>query len=436
MLGYHVTKGAASKSKKRLRTSAAVQAYHKKYFLKAHDRVKQGEPFVFAGVSTPHEILEAMNIPYVVSPWWAAINVSKRLTGYYMDMVDKERIEKGYDLLGQCSRCGGNVAWARLADKNPMQQAYGGLPKLTAIIESEPPCLGTAKATEIQIREYRQRGFDVPIFIMERAAPPPYHPDEYRWWEKIVDHWDEVIKPHRLDYRVEELKALIKFLEVTTGRTFSQDRLIEVMELENEQEMWWRKARDLIAETSPAPIDLVDQLAQYPSQWHRGSTEARDLAKLFYKEVKERVDQGKAAYPEEKLRLQWLTGGNFGNTAFYQYFADKYKAVFVCSVYLSISADGYPRSLLGDPLRALAGRHILLGLYTGPEWDLKEARLHRVNGALVFDYDCPLRVNYGRVMYKQAYEAAGIPLFEIPRSWNAEKQKTEISKWIETHLID
>ncbi len=288
----------------------------------------------------------------------------------------------------------------------------------------------------MQLRDYRKKGWNTPVFFLEIPPFPPYTPRDYRWWEKLPDHWDEVVESHVLDYRVEELKALIKFLETLTGKTLNLDRLTEVMEIGDEQEMWWRKARDLIAKTSPAPVDLVDQLAQYPMQWHRGTTQARDLAKMFYEEVKERVDKGEVAYPNEKIRLQWLTGGNFGNTAFYQYFADTYGAVFVCSVYLSIAADGYARTILNnDPLRALASKHLFLGLYTGPEWDLKEARLHNVSGALVFDYDCPFRINFGRVMYKQAYEKAGIPLFVIPRSWDADTQKTEISKWIETRLL-
>ncbi len=328
--------GATARSIKRMRTTAAVQAYQKEYFLQLQDRASQGEPVVFMGANTPHEIMEAMNIPFVVDTWWMAINAAKRLTGYYRDLTTRERTEKGYDQFGPCGRCGGN--WTQLAEQDPEHSAYGGLPKLAAIVQAENMCTASIRASQLELRDYRKRGFDVPVFSLESTAPTPY-PHYPNWWEKIEDHWDEVIEPYRLDYRVEEYKGLIKFLEMHTGRTFSRDRLAEVMELVNEQEHYWRKARDLIAQTVPCPIDVVDQVANYPAQWHRGTTHGRDLAKMFYEEVKERVDNGEAAYPDEKFRLQWLKAGNWGDTALYQYFAEKYGAVFVNTIYLYVKKN-------------------------------------------------------------------------------------------------
>ncbi|MFC1819868.1 2-hydroxyacyl-CoA dehydratase, partial [Thermodesulfobacteriota bacterium] len=244
--------GQSSARGKRMRTSAAVQAYQKEYFLELQDRARQGEPVLFMGANTPHEIAEAMDIPFVVDPWWMAINAAKRLLPYYRELADKRRVEKGYDQMDACGQCSSTLT--QLTEQNPEHAAYGGLPKLAAIIQSERFCSAQRKATQIELRDYRSQGFDVPYFALESAAPTPY-PHYPNWWEKINDHWDEVIEPYRIDYRVEELKALIKFLEVTTGRTFSESRLAEIMELVNEQEMYWRMARDMIAKTVPAPID-------------------------------------------------------------------------------------------------------------------------------------------------------------------------------------
>jgi hypothetical protein len=448
MVGYAVTRGAIPKSIKRLKSSSAVTAFQKEYFLQAKEKASHGEPFIYTGIYTPHEIFEAMDIPFVVSMWWAAINAAKRLTGPRQERAAQAMVERSksmfgpdYDQLGRCAHCtmGGMGGFAQLVDQNPEEAAYGGLPELTAIVESGEggACPGSGKLAAIEFEEYLHRGRKVPpVFRLEDSAVPPYYPRYGLWWENIMDHWDELIEPYRLDYRVEELKALIKFLEITTGRTFNQDRLIEVMELVNEHNLYWKKARDLIAETVPCPADVVDQLAQYSAQWHRGTIEARDLAKMFYEEVKEKVEKKDAAYPDEKLRLQWLKGGNFGNTAFYQYFAEKYGAVFVATIYISIASDGYPRSMLNDPLRALAGRHLFLGLYHGPDWDLKEARHNKIDGAVMFEQSACQRLSHsGHLMYKQAYEKAGIPLCVISPTWDADKQQTEISKFIETRLL-
>ncbi len=126
MLGYNITKGAMEKSTKLLKSSALVQAYQKEYFMHLKERTNQGEPFVFADSQTPHEILVAMDIPHVVNAWWHAINMSKRLVGPYQELVDRERTEKGWDILGSCNRCGGNVQWARIMDPDQERQTYGG----------------------------------------------------------------------------------------------------------------------------------------------------------------------------------------------------------------------------------------------------------------------------------------------------------------------
>ncbi len=414
---------AEPKSVKRMKISNIVQDYQRDWFQKTHDRVMQGEPCVFMDVFAPHELAEAMDIPVVVSAWWFALTAAKRMAAYYQDVVAKQ----GYEFCPYSA----TVTLGEALDQNPETAPWGGLPKLSAIVSAPVGCSSGARVTDLWEREQK-----CPVFKLDSSASIPYYPRYPGWWEKITDHWDEVIEPHRLDYRVEELKALIKFLETTTGKTLKYDRLMEAMELANEQNLYWRKARDLIARTSPCPVDVVDHLSNYPIQWHRGSREGRDFARMFYEEIKEKIANGEAAYPHEKLRLQWVKSGLFGNTAFYQYFAEKYGAVFVCSWYLSIASDGYPRSVLGDPLRALAGRHLFLGLYEGPDWDIKEAKHHHVNGSLLMEANCHAHAGgTPRLLSKLAFEKAGIPMLLISSAWSADQTRDEVSRFIETRLL-
>ena len=318
-------------------------------------------------------------------------------------------------------------------DHDPEKAPWGGLPKPTVML-AELTCDSHSKIFELWAREYGCH-----FFPLEHTARTMIYP---RWWEKIKHQWNEIIEPRRLNLRLEELKYLIRYLEITTGKTFRHARLIEIMELVNEQEEYFRKMRDLIAETVPCPVGVVDQLAStMNTQWHRGTRWGLDQAKLFYEEVKQRVTDNEAACKNEKLRLMWIGAGLWHNTAFYQHFEEKYGAVFVCSMYLSIAADGYARDCLDDPLKALASRHLVMGEYLrDPVWLIKEAKLHKVNGTVMIVSKSCVR-DYERIFTRQAFKEAGIPILTIyadvvdAREWDDDIVKDQVSRFIEDKLI-
>jgi benzoyl-CoA reductase/2-hydroxyglutaryl-CoA dehydratase subunit BcrC/BadD/HgdB len=411
------------KSIKQLKTSIEAVSHQKEWFIKIRERIKAGEPFVIAQADTPHEIFVAMDIPVIPVQWWSAIIAAKRLSPYYFNLMD----EKGYKNL--CRYCCLPLACAM--DHNPEREPWGGLPKPTLLL-AETQCDAHSKLFELWAKEY-----DAIFFPLEHTAPTSLYNHA---WENIEHHWDTVIESHRLDLRVEELKALIKLLEVTTGKIFNNAKFVEVMELVNEQSEYFKKARDLIAGTIPSPVGLPDQLpATMNVQWQRGTPWARDQAKRFYEEVKERVEKGEAACKNEKLRLMWSGPGLWQNTAFYQYFEDKYGATFVCSPYLTLAADAYYRDLLGDPLKALAGRHLLMGGGEGSQ--IKEAKLHHVDGVLKIETGSCKRY-LGRIFANMALEDAHIPTLTIPadnvdaRNWDDSKIQSLVSNFIEEKLLN
>jgi benzoyl-CoA reductase/2-hydroxyglutaryl-CoA dehydratase subunit BcrC/BadD/HgdB len=417
------------RSIKQLKSSVEAATYQKEWFKKVRERVSEGEPFAVAQADAPHEIFLAMDIPVVIVQWWSALIAAKRLSPYYFDLMN----ERGYQR-NLCRYC--CLPLACTMDHNPERAPWGGLLKPTVLV-AELTCDSLSKIFELWTREY-----DCYFFPLEHTASVASYP---RWWERVRHYWPEIIEPHRLDLRVEELKALIRFLELTTGKALNHAKLVEVMELVNEQEEYFKKTRDLIAETIPCPVSVSDQLpSTMIPQWHRGTTWGLNQAKMFYEEVKERVDRGEAACQKEKLRLMWIGAGLWHNTAFYQHFEERYGAVFVCSIYLSIAADGYARDLLNDPLRALASRHvvgpILYGSIRDPDWLLKEARLHKVNGAIMIVNKSCMR-DVGRTFTKIAFEDAGIPLLTIyadvvdAREWDDEKVKSQVSNFIKERLL-
>jgi benzoyl-CoA reductase/2-hydroxyglutaryl-CoA dehydratase subunit BcrC/BadD/HgdB len=409
-----------------LRSAQEAVAYQKEWFKSTRERLSQGEPFVLANADTPHEIFLTMDIPVVMTQWWSAIISAKRLSPHYFDLMN----ERGYQR-NLCRYC--SLPLASAMDHNPDQAPWGGLPKPTLVL-ARLTCDALTKIFERLAREYQAI-----FFPLEHSAPTSSYP---LWWERIKDHWNEVIEPHRLDLMVEELKALIRFLEVTTGKTFSHAKFVKVMELINRQEAYYKKTRDLIAETVPCPVGLPDQIAStMNSQWHRGTPWGLDHARRFYEEVKERVKKGEAACQNEKARLMWIGPGLWHNVPFYQYFEERYGAVFVCSIYLSLAADGYARECLNDPLRALASRHVsITELMYHRDWLVKEARMHSVSGAVIIVSKSCIRPVGGSVGWKftqMAFEAAGIPVLPIyadvvdAREWNDEEIKGQVSRFIE-----
>ncbi|MBN1256040.1 MAG: 2-hydroxyacyl-CoA dehydratase [Deltaproteobacteria bacterium] len=415
------------KDAKPLKSAMAAAQHQKEWFKNAQERVRAGEPFCLANADTPHEIFLAMDdIPIVMMQWWSAIISAKQLSGYYFDRMG----DKGYQK-NVCRYCALPLACA--IEQDPEHEPWGGLPKPTLLL-AQLSCDVHTKVFELLARAYNCH-----FFPFEYPAPAPSYP---RWWERLEDDWEEVIGSHVLDLRVEETKALIRYLEVSTGRQFSHKTLLEIMELENEQEEYFKKIRNLIAETRPCPVSLRDQLAATMNlQWHRGTQWAVDHTRMFYEEVKEKADKGEAVCKDEKIRLMWIGRGLWHNTAFYQYFEEKYGAVFTNSMYLSIAADGYIRHHHGDPLRALASRHIYMGYcLRDPEWQLNEAKRYGVNGAvMIVASNCIDSV--GNMFIKMVLEQGGVPVLPIyadvvdAREWKDEEIKAQVSQFIEERCM-
>jgi len=243
-----------------------------------------------------------------------------------------------------------------------------------------------------------------------------------------------------LDLLTDELKGLIRVLETLTGRRFSETRFLEVMTLANEQAEHNRATRDLVAATRPVPVSAAETMpAVMIPQWHRGSAWARDAAAALRAEITQRVADGRAAHPGERLRLMWLGRGLWSSLGLYQHFQERYDAVFVWSMYLGLAADGYLRYFEGrDPLRALAARFVPVGEELrmptwSSAWHLKEAQLHGVDGVVSLGEDDFFSV--------RRLEAAGIPVLSIRadnvdrRTWSEEELIERIGRFIEARVL-
>lgn len=425
---------------KRLNATATAGAYQKEWFAGLKARVEAGEDFGYLNADVPMEVLRAMDIPFVVNQWWAAICGAKRMTKKYFGLLR----DAGYrdDL---CSYCA--TAFAESldpddhqvdADGKPMGP-WGGLPDPTLAI-TRLTCDCQSKIFELFAQNH---GAD--FYAMENTVARKV---PLKWFELAPDRWEELYDTDRIDTGVEELKELIRFLEMKTGKMFDINKLEHVMELINQQEGWYRKTRDLIASCHPVPVTVVDTInAVMQAQWQRGTQWATDHAKSLYDEVKALADQGFAAVPNEKYRLMWIGRGIWHDFSFYQRFEEKYGAVFMWSMYLAMGADAYIRNHVeADPLRALAARYIGMEdfLHMPPwnsQWYLQQAAQNGIDGVVYMVPENCMQAVEGSYFIKKALEDAGIPVLIFKadpvddRKWNADSMTGLVEEFIEQRVI-
>ena len=175
----------------------------------------------------------------------------------------------------------------------------------------------------------------------------------------------------------------------------------------------------MIAAARPCPVSVVDQIPNVMiPQWHRGSDWALAHAQRFRDEVKERIEQGAAACPNERIRLMWIGAGLWHDPGFYNALEERHGAVFVWSMYLAFSGPQYIRDRLEDPLRALASRICSLNevLHLPPwmnEWMVYEARASGVDAAVILVPSSNRLSVSGTKITQLSLEAAGIPALAI-----------------------
>lgn len=424
---------SAPRAVKKLHATAEASAYQKQWFAGLRARVEAGEDFAYLNADVPMEILRAMDIPFVVNQWWAAICGAKKMTPRYYELLR----QAGYrdDL---CSYCA--TAFAESLDPNDSYDGpWGGLPHPTLAI-TRLTCDCQSKIFELFAQNH-----GASFYAMENTVPRRT-PDN--WWELAPDRWEELYDTDRLDIAVEELKELIRFLEMKTGKMFDINRLSQVMEQINEQERWYRKTRDLIADCEKVPVTVVDTInAVMQAQWQRGTDWAANHARGLYEEIKALADRGEAAVPNEKYRLMWLGRGLWHDFSFYQNFEQKYGAVFMWSMYLAMGADAYIRNHVeADPLRALAARYIGMEdfLHLPPwnsQWFLHEALHNHIDGVVYMVPENCMQAVEGSYFIKKTLEDAGIPvlLFKADpvdaRKWNRENMTALVEQFIETQVM-
>lgn len=388
-----------ARSRKSLASIASFGTFQRDWFKELRERVAAGAPLAVVNANSPQEILRAMDVPFVVNQWWASIVAAKQQSSRYFELLRTQ----GYPSDAEAYSSQGIAA---ALDEDSEAAPWGGLPR-PAFLQAP---IGT-NATP-RIFEHWARETGAKLFLFERSIESRLEVP-IDWWDSMLDDWDELLEPARLDLLVAELRAAIAQIEAFSDRRFDAEKFATIMDVVNEQEDYYRKTRDLIARAHPAPVSVADTMpATMVPQWHRGTEWARDAARDFYEEVKARYENGEAACPDERFRLMWVGRGMWSDMGFYQRWEESHGAVFVCSMYLSLAADGYIRRTRPDqdPLRALAARFVTMGdelrmpTWAG-EWHVREAENHGVHGAVALSDADPFVL--------RALRRAGVPVLSL-----------------------
>lgn len=404
-----------------LAVSHSLRAYQREWFARLRAEVfEQGQPYVIAGPLVPHEIFEALDLPFITDVWYSGLVAARRQSAYYSKFLGSQGYHEGL------SRYAALTLAVLLDDENP-DKPWGGLPA---------PSLVTTRASDRAAQIIADR-FGVPFVGFEQPALARPYP---HWWELSRWQWEDLDGTDRIDVLLEQVKELVTAAEQLAGKKLDLDRLREIVDRVNEQESYFDQVRTIIATAPKLPARLGEVMSQTMGiQWHRGTEWALQQARAFRDEIEQRAETQQWVCPNEQYRLMYVGQGLWQNLDFFMEFEEKYGAVFVRSNYLSIASDGYLRYGTRDPLRALASRYVAIseqmhmpGL--GSAWAIWEAKRHRVDGGL------SVSGWWGQKMVTVDLEAAGIPVLEFPAdpvdgsTWDDATMRALVSEFIEQRL--
>jgi benzoyl-CoA reductase subunit B len=421
-------KGA--RSMKALESSKLYTQFQKQYYLESHDRATKGEAVIYSEVGSPVEVFHAMDLPVFFAPNFSAILSAKQMAAHYLEKLN----DRGYHR-NLCRYC--TVPMGYFFENKPELAPWGGIPKPAAFVISglDDPI--------IKIHQLLAKELQVPYYIWDQTMikDPPTDP----YWRSPEDmeafHNREA---WRLDYAVEETEGMITFLESVSGKTLSYAKLKETVNRAQEQYGYIEKAMDLAAQT-PTTMPFGDHMAALiGTQFFRGHEFGLAQAKRLYEELKDRRDKGITPFPNEKIRLMYIYVPNWFTPGFYDYFYEKYGAVFSWLGYLPLIARNMMRTDLSDPMKVLASIYLDYGKPGmppfWPEIHVEEAKRWQIDGVVYpIAESCKFLCGPARFT-TQALEENGFPTMQIVtdmvdvRDWDDDKMKAQYSNFIEMLL--
>lgn len=266
----------------------------------------------------------------------------------------------------------------------------GWLPKPSAVVDLGCGCDAFANSLKITADLY-----DV----------PHYHVDA------LSRYTEDAVK-----YLANEFRNLIKFLENETGRKFDWDRLKEGIKYSQKMIELWHEVREL-RKAVPSPMDNRRSWETNWINWFfSGSQQGVDYWTVLRDELKERVAQGRSAYPggKENFRIVELFMAPAHYLKAYEWMQRDYGVNIVSEVlihYQDFEMDP------NKPLESLARRW-----FRGPLWNVlsgstevmmevavKEAKEMNADGAIWWNQFSCRQAGAAKLVIDAIADKVGIP---------------------------
>lgn len=273
----------------RLKSMYPLRAKVNETYLKSAEAIKAGKPAVWAMLNFyfGDPILKAMDVEVVYPENYGAVLAATGIAQHYLDQCDADGFPThlcGYSRtsLGYTSRM-----MKDLKGEIPPEAPFGGMPKPIFLLASSAIC-------DARYKWFQALGryMDVPVWTLE--APAPGNKEFF-----IEGSYERMVK-----LGVKHLKDFVAFVERMLGRKMDWDKLDKTANLMIEINRVWYETNEL-RKAKPCPMHSRDFWSAMPAAlFLAGNLEdSLQLYKNAYQEVKERVEKGIGAIPEEKYRL-------------------------------------------------------------------------------------------------------------------------------------
>jgi benzoyl-CoA reductase/2-hydroxyglutaryl-CoA dehydratase subunit BcrC/BadD/HgdB len=309
-----------------------------------------------------------------------------------------------------------------LEGKTPLSKAYGmeSIPKADVLVYNNNQCREVQDWFAFYAREW-----NVPIVGVQNP--------------RMIG---EVKQSHLDDVR-SQLEDMVPVLEQVSGNKFDIDRFREVVGLSKECTIRWRKVLESAANL-PTPMTFFDHcIHMAPAVVLRGSKVAIEYYDQLLAEIDERIKDGVAAVPGEKVRLYWDGMPVWGRLRMLSDLFSDLKAPIVASTYCN--------SWIFDPLDAKDPFESMaaaaLEIFNVRDEDFKESyikewvKLCGVQGLVFHDAKtCPYNSNSRFALPNRMSKELGIPTIIINgdlndlRCFSDEQAKTNIEAFVEQLL--
>src|SRR5262245_34422621 len=181
-----------------LEVSRTLRTYQREWFSQLREQVfEQGRPYVIGGALVPHEIFEALDLPFITDVWYSGLVAARRQSAYYSTFLAQQGYHEGLSRYGA-------LALAVLLDEDNPDKPWGGLPKPALVVNG-----AADRSSDVLARVSGARRVALEMPVLDRPVP--------NWWELSRWQWEDLDGIHRIDVMLEQVKELVAAAEEIAG---------------------------------------------------------------------------------------------------------------------------------------------------------------------------------------------------------------------------